>query len=225
MMSPILKEGLLKMKYCWLLTHLMGIDKNVNHSFITLILKKDSPFGLDDFRLISSVGGVYEILTNMLLSRLITLVDKLIRECQFAFILRRQILDCSLIANEVLDYVRRNMLQGVAFKVDFQKAYDTVDWDFLEFVMIKICFGNRWCKWIRPCMPTASISIFVDGLLIECFYIKRGLRQGCPLSPLFFYVVAEALNVMLSKAVNSGLYNRVVVVGNSIASVSHFQSF
>ncbi|OMP03932.1 reverse transcriptase [Corchorus capsularis] len=94
----------------------------------------------------------------------------------------RQILDCSLIANEVVDSMRKGGEGGICFKVDFEKAYDSVDWGFLEFIMRKMGFGEKWMKWNSKCVTTPTISVLVNGSAGRTFSTSRGLRQVSKLS-------------------------------------------
>jgi hypothetical protein len=66
-------------------------------------------------------------------------------------------------------------------------TYDSVDWVCLDGVMGKMAFPTLWRKWMRECVSTATASILVNGCPTEEFYLKRGLRQGNPLSPFFFF--------------------------------------
>ncbi|XP_039040629.1 uncharacterized protein LOC120178942 [Hibiscus syriacus] len=183
----------------------------INHIFITLIPKESNIGSLDDYRPISLVGGVYKILSKCLSRRLRSCIGDLISPTQFAFIPGRQILDCSLIANEGIDYWRKKGLKGCVFKVDFKKAYDTVDWPILFKVMEKMGFGFTWISWIRRCVSTASISVLVNGVPSEEFPMAKGLRQGCSLSPLLFNLVGELLNLLIRRAVSEGLFAGLTV--------------
>ncbi|GMI72472.1 hypothetical protein HRI_000916500 [Hibiscus trionum] len=199
-------------------------EAGINHSFITLIPKVDNPESLDEFRPISLVGGMYKILSKVLTSRLKSVIGELIGKSQFAFIAGRQILDCSFIANEVIDYMNKEKKEGIAFKIDFQKAYDSVNWDFLMRTMSKCGFNSKWCNWISRCISSASISVLVNGAPTDAFSISRGLRQGCSLSPLLFNLIGEALSLMLSKAVDKGLFSGLGVgCGDHCTFVSHLQ--
>ena len=99
----------------------------MNALFIALIPKRSSAFGLNDYRQISLVGGIYKILAKVLANRLRDVLDEVIGPNQFSFIKGRQILDCSLVANEVIDEIKKKRSGGLIFKVDFEKAYDSVD--------------------------------------------------------------------------------------------------
>ncbi|KAE8717707.1 hypothetical protein F3Y22_tig00110032pilonHSYRG00029 [Hibiscus syriacus] len=133
---------------------------------------------------------------------------------QFAFIPGRQLLDCAFIANEGIDYWRKQGLQGVVLKVDFRRAYGSVEWTILIRAMKEMGFGMKWCSWISQCLSSASISVLVNGSPSDEFSMAKGLRQGCSLSPLLFNIVGELLHLMLSTAVDKGLFEGFVI-GNS----------
>ncbi|MCI65448.1 LINE-1 reverse transcriptase like, partial [Trifolium medium] len=84
-------------------------------------------------------------------------------EVQTAFVKDRQILDGILIANEVVDEARRSKKELMLFKVDFEKAYDSVDRGYLEAVMGRMGFPTLWRKWIHECVCTATASVLVNG--------------------------------------------------------------
>ncbi|KAL4310832.1 hypothetical protein GQ457_01G001810 [Hibiscus cannabinus] len=198
------------------------IDFSFNHSFITLIPKKLNPIFIEDFRPISLVGCVYKLLAKVLARRLGNVSENIIGDNQFAFCPGKQILDCVLIANETIDFVKRSGAQSLVFKADFQKAYGSVDWDFLVLIMRKTGFGQCWCNWIITCLSTASVSVLVNGSPTNPFAIGRGLRQGCPLSPLLFNIVAESLSALLKKAISLNMFCGVQF-GQSSVEISHIQ--
>ncbi|KAE8664767.1 hypothetical protein F3Y22_tig00112738pilonHSYRG00325 [Hibiscus syriacus] len=199
-------------------------EHGVNHTFITLIPKVANIGGLDDYRPISLVGGLYKIFSKCLSRRLRNCISDLISPTQFAFIPGRQILDCSLIANEGVDFWRKKGFKGCVFKVDFRKAYDTVDWSILFKIMEKMGFVFKWRSWIKQCVTTASISVLINGVYSQEFPRARGLRQGCSLSPLLFNLVGELLNLLLLKAVSEGLFCGLQIRRNgSVFNLSHLQ--
>ena len=91
------------------------------------------------------------------------MVGKVISETQSTFVKERQILDGVLIANEVVDEARKLKKELMLFKVDFEKAYDYVDWSYLDEVMRKMTFLILWRKWIKECVSTATTSVLVNG--------------------------------------------------------------
>ncbi|KAE8682024.1 Serine/threonine-protein kinase CTR1 [Hibiscus syriacus] len=199
-------------------------EHGINHTFITLIPKVSNIGGLYDYRPISLVGGLYKILSKCLSRSLRNCISDIISLTQFAFILGRQILDCSLIANEGVDFWRKKRLKGCVFKVDFRKAYDTMDWPVIFKVMEKMSFGFKWSSWIRQCVTTASVSVLVNGVPSEEFPMAKGLRQGGSLSPLLFNLVGDLLILLLLKAISEGLFCGLQIGRNeTFVDFSHLQ--
>ncbi|GMJ10131.1 hypothetical protein HRI_004682300 [Hibiscus trionum] len=83
-------------------------------------------------------------------------------------------------------------------------------------------FGETWCKWIHLCISTAYVSVLVNGSPTAPFAIGRGLRQGCPLSPLLFNCVAEALSCALTNANMKGFFQGICI-GKEDCKISHIQ--
>jgi hypothetical protein len=182
------------------------LSRGINSTFIALIPKVDSPQRVQDFRPIALVGCLYKILSKVLANRLRMYIGRVVSETQTAFVKGRHILDGILIANEVVDEAKKNKKELMLFKVDFEKAYDSVDWGYLDAVMQKMAFPVLWMKWIKECVSTATASILVNGSPTNEFPIQRGLRQGDPLSPFLFLLAAEGLNVMMRSVVENNLY-------------------
>jgi hypothetical protein len=157
--------------------------KSLNVTFVSLIPKKVEAVEIKDFRPISLVGGVYKIISKVLATRMKTILGNIISNSQNAFISGRQILDSVLIANECLDGQLRSRAPGVICKLDLEKAYDHVNWEFLLYLLQRCGFGERWRDWIEWCISTVRFSILVNGTPEGFFHSSRGIRQGDPLSP------------------------------------------
>ncbi|XP_028101025.1 uncharacterized protein LOC114300334 [Camellia sinensis] len=181
-----------------------------------------NPIGLEDYRPISLVSSVYKILAKVLSRRLKRVLPVVINEVQSAFVCGRQILDSVLIANEVVDAWKRSKKKGIILKLDFEKAYDSLNWEFLWSMMNNLGFGEKWLVWMRSCIATARVSVLVNGSPTEEFQPQKGLRQGNPLSPFLFIIAAEALNLLLARAVEKGLFRGASVGGNDLR-ISHLQ--
>ncbi|RVW45727.1 Transposon TX1 uncharacterized 149 kDa protein [Vitis vinifera] len=108
-----------------------GILRSLNSTFLLLIPKKEGAEDLRDFRPISLVGSVYKLLAKVLANRLKSVMGEVISDSQQAFVQGRQILDAVLIANETLDSRLKDNKSGLLLKMDIEKAFDHVNWDFL----------------------------------------------------------------------------------------------
>ncbi|GJV54206.1 putative RNA-directed DNA polymerase, eukaryota, reverse transcriptase zinc-binding domain protein [Tanacetum coccineum] len=102
------------------------------------------------------------------------------------------------------------------FKVDFKKAFDTVSWKYLDHMLLSLGFGSKWRRWIQVCLHSARSSILVNGSPTSEFSIKRGLRQGNPLSPFLFIMVMEGLHITMKNTVCLGL-----IRGDEIETLGH----
>ena len=175
--------------------------KSFNATFIALIPKKPEATVLKDYRPISLVGGIYKIIARILVERLKTVLDKLVNNHQMAFIKGRQIMDVALLASEFIDARRKNGIPGIMCKLDIQKAYDHVNWDYLLNILRQMGFGDKWVKWMEVCIKTVRFSVLVNGEPIGFFASERGLRQGDPLSPFLFILAMEGFDSMMRTAI------------------------
>jgi len=199
------------------------LSKRVNSTFIALILKVTSPQRLNDFWTISLVGCLYKVLAKVFANRLCCVIGSVVYDSQLAFVKGKQILDGILIANEAVDKVRRMGKELLMFKVDFQKAYDSVDLKYLDSVMVNMNFPTIWRKWIYECIRTSTTSVLVNGSPTEEFPIGRGLRQGDPLSPFLFLLAAEGFNVLMNALVDAQMFHGFGVGQRSKVRLTHLQ--
>ncbi|RVW90818.1 LINE-1 reverse transcriptase-like [Vitis vinifera] len=173
-------------------------------TFLVLIPKKGGAKDLGDFRPISLLGGLYKLLAKVLANRLKKVLEKVVSGDQNAFVRGKQILDASLIANEVIDFWHKRKEKGLICKLDIEKAYDSINWNFLMKVLLKMGFGSRWMEWIWWCISTAKFSVLVNGVPAGFFPNSKGLRQGDPLSPYLFVLGMEVLSTLIRRAVDGG---------------------
>lgn len=111
---------------------------------------------------------------------------------------------------------------GIVCKVEFEKAFDNVNWNCLDLVMQKFGFGAVWRGWIRWCVSYARFSILINGEATSMFRSQKGIRKGDPISPFIFIMVVEILSVMIKKGAAEGLISGFQVVEGG-TTIYHFQ--
>ncbi|RVW82994.1 Transposon TX1 uncharacterized 149 kDa protein [Vitis vinifera] len=198
------------------------INQSTNAFFIVLLPKKSLPKKISDFRPINLIISLYKIIAKVLSGRLRRVLHETIHSTQGTFVQGRQILDAVVIANEIVDEKRRSGEEGVVFKIDFEKAYDHVSWDFLDHVLEKKWFSPSWRKWMSGCFSSVSYAVLVNGNAKGWVKASRSLRQGDPLSPSMFTLVVDVLSRMLLRAEERNLLESFRVDRNR-TRVSHFQ--
>jgi hypothetical protein len=107
-----------------------------------------------------------------------------------------------------------------AYKLDLAKAYDKVDWKYLDETLRKLGFATKWISWIMCCVKTVTYSVRLNGELLEKFNPTRGLRQGDPLSPYLFLFVADGLSKLLQHEIDKRQIKELKVCRRS-PGISH----
>ncbi|XP_071728713.1 uncharacterized protein [Rutidosis leptorrhynchoides] len=134
----------------------------------------------------------------------------------------RSILDGFLVLDEAVADLKRRKSKSFIFKVDFEKAFDSVNWVYLLDLLKLMGFGDKWVKWIEACFKSATVSILVNGSPTSEFTLEKGIRQGDPLSPYLFIIVGEGLNFLAKSACNQGFIKGVEIGADKIL-LSHLQ--
>ncbi|KAA0049769.1 non-LTR retroelement reverse transcriptase-like protein [Cucumis melo var. makuwa] len=172
----------------------------VNATAITLIPKHNGAKRLEDFRPISCCNVLYKCISKILVDRLHVWLPSFISSNQSAFILGRSIIENILLCQELVGgYHLNSGKPRCTLKVDLQKAYDSVNWNFLFGLLIAIGTPLKFVSWIRTCVTSPMFSIMINGSLEGVFHGRKDVRQGNPLSPFLFVMVMEVLSRMLNK--------------------------
>jgi hypothetical protein len=110
------------------------------------------------------------------------------------------------VVNEVIDFAKKSGKECIILKVDFEKAYNSVDWGFLDYMLRRFGFGDKCCALMKTCVRSGNMSVLVNGCATEEINIGRGLKQGDPLAPLLFLIVVEGLGSIMRKAMDRGRF-------------------
>eukprot|EP00253_Pinus_taeda_P002268 PITA_02268 len=185
-----------------------------NATFIALIPKNEAPESFEDFRPISLCNCIYKIIAKTIAVRLKPILSNCISPKQFGFLDGRQIHEAIGVAQETIHSIRNSKSKGVVLKIDLSKAYDKISWTYLRMLLTHLGFKVEFISWIMGCISNASFAVLINGAASQFFRGQRGLRQGCPLSPLIFLLAAEGLSRLISNAKRSGLVKGLEVVVN-----------
>ncbi|XP_039118945.1 uncharacterized protein LOC120255125, partial [Dioscorea cayenensis subsp. rotundata] len=177
--------------------------ERINWASIVLIPKVSSPASPGDYRPISLINSSLKIISKILATRLGTVMDSLVDHAQSAFLQGRCILDNIATAEELLFSIQKRNLNGHVLKVDFAKAFDSVDWDFMFDLLRARGFGSRWIGWIHNLLRSSKASILINESPTGYVRYQRGLRQGDPLSLLLFVLVTDVLSTLFENALSS----------------------
>ncbi|KAL0001855.1 hypothetical protein SO802_015636 [Lithocarpus litseifolius] len=155
---------------------------------------------------------------QVLVNRLKKVLPTVISDAQSAFVPGRQITDNVLVAFEIMHYInqRRKGKRGLmAIKLDMSKVYDRVEWAYLEVIMRRLGFQERWICLMMMCVNMVSYSVLMNGEPKGRITPTRGLRQGDSISPYLFLLCAEGLSAMLSLDESGGI-PRGISVGRKV---------
>nr|CCA65981.1 hypothetical protein [Beta vulgaris subsp. vulgaris] len=171
------------------------MHKPINCTAVTLIPKIDEAKHAKDYRPIACCSTLYKIISKILTKRLQAVITEVVDCAQTGFIPERHIGDNILLATELIrGYNRRHVSPRCVIKVDIRKAYDSVEWVFLESMLKELGFPSMFIRWIMACVKTVSYSILLNGIPSIPFDAQKGLRQGDPLSPFLFALSMEYLS-------------------------------
>ena len=162
---------------------------------ISLIPKKDKDLRyIRSWRPVTLLATDYKILAKTLASRLQKVIANLVSSDQVGYIKGRYLSHNVRIIEDIVSYTSKNHIPGYLVLIDFQKAFDTVEWNFLFDALKAYKFGPNFISWIKLLYTEIRSCTLNNGYLSQNFKLSRGIRQGCPISALLFLLVAEILS-------------------------------
>lgn len=184
-----------------------SLPSSINETHIRLIPKNLNPRKVMDYRPIALCNVYYKIISKLLSIRLKPILEEVISENQSAFIPGRAISDNVLITHEVLHFLKNSEAEkncSMAVKTDISKAYDRLEWGFLEEVLNSMGFHSIFTNWIMQCITTVSYSFLINEEVSGSVIPSRGIRQGDPISPYVFILCGEVLSGLCREAQRDG---------------------
>lgn len=195
------------------------ISDEQGRACITLIPKpsKDHRF-LKNWRPIALLNVDYKIVAKSLASRLKQVLPDLISPEQTGFLKNRFIGENIRCILDLINYCDSQSVPGALLFLDYEKAFDTLDLEFLYNTLSMFNFGNEFKNWIRTLYTNISSCVVYNGFFTEYFRVSRGVRQGCPLSPYLFIICSEIFNCLIKTNINI----KGITVNNRTLKISNY---
>ena len=178
--------------------HAGELSTSQKQAIITLIDKKGKDrLQIKNWRPLSLLNVDYKIVSKVVANRMQNVLPKLIHYNQSGFIKDRFIGDTIRTILDIIDYTDKYNKQGLLMMIDFEKAYDSVEWPFLFKVLEQCNFGPTFIKWIKTLYTGIESCVSNGGNSSSYFKVTKGMRQGDPLSSYLFVLVVEMLAIAI----------------------------
>lgn len=191
----VFKNELIKPLYNMIVeTHALGsLPDSARKAVVTLIYKKGSELELGNYRPISLTNYDYKIIAFTLASRMQNVLPKIVDESQTAYIINRYLGTNVRLIQDLIQYCNTYNKPGIIVGIDFQKAFDSLEWPFIVQTLKKFNFGEYLIKWIEILYNNPCTVFKNNGWITSEISPTRGIRQGCPVSSLLYILCAEIL--------------------------------
>ena len=172
--------------------------QNQKLGIINLIPKKEKDLRhLKNWRPVTLLNTDYKILAKALANRLHKIIGNLISTDQVGYIQKRYIGENIRLMFDLMSYTNENELDAILAQIDFEKAFDSIEWSFRYKTLKSFNFGEYFISWIKLLYSDIKSCVGNNGYFSKFFEISRSIRQGCPISALLFILVAEIIAIKI----------------------------
>ena len=179
------------------------LSNTQKHGLITCLPKGDKPKQfLKNWRPLTLLNTVYKIASGTISNRLKKVLNKIISEDQTGFLSGRYLGENTRLIYDIMHYTEEKHIPGLLLLIDFEKAFDTISWEFIHKCLKIFNFGNSIIKWIKLFQQNIFSNINQCGVLSDKIHIKRGCRQGDPIASQIFIICAEVLSLKIKNNQN-----------------------
>lgn len=177
---------------------------SLNTGVIKLLYKKGEKDQLGNWQPITMLPTAYKIYAKILARRLGKHLDKWIHKEQKGFVQGRYILDAIITMWEGIEHAQETKQDFYFLKIDFDKAYDRIEWRFIESSLKSMGLRSRFIGYVCTLFGHARSRVAVNGELSQAFDLHRSIRQGCPLAPLLYAIASDGLSCLVNNRIESG---------------------
>lgn len=160
-------------------------------SVITLLDKNKNRLLLKNWRPISLLNTDYKVLSKAIANRLVQVLPSIIHSNQSGYVKGRRIQDNIRTIHDIMELTKQKNIQGIMACIDFEKAFDSAEWDYLIKTLETFNFGSSFITWIKTFYTGVEACVMNSGKTSRYFKLERGVRQGDPISAYLFILALE----------------------------------
>ena len=187
---------IIKNEFCLVLQEIFDkciLCESQNKGVLTLLHKSGDRDNIRNWRPLTLLNTDYKIIAKILAESLKKVLPKIIHTDQKGFVKGRIIGDANRMIQDIIDYIDITEGEGMIIFLDQEKAFDRVEWGWVDYVLQNFNFGDKFRLWIKMLLNNSVTCIKTNGFVSKYFPISRSARQGCPIAPLLYIIQAEPL--------------------------------